>query len=174
MTGTKSSQLMVVVSTIETADSILTQGGIGSWVLSPDKASKCKYVVCCRKEDWRNRKEGIPARSAFLVGVISELKSAPGSENSRGQSRFLIGISSYALVNVKGVWKEGRNPVTYATPAELGIDVRALRFKPLPGKNDELPGKRPLTVSQAIAQAKKSLAESLNVSVDDIEITIRG
>ncbi|MFX9081417.1 hypothetical protein ABTN40_20290, partial [Acinetobacter baumannii] len=71
--GAKSSQLMVVVSTIETADSILTQRGIGNWVLSPDKANKCKYVVCCRKEDWRNRKEGIPARSAFLVGVISEL-----------------------------------------------------------------------------------------------------
>jgi hypothetical protein len=172
--GAKSSQLMVVVSTTEIVDLILTQEGIGNWVLSPDKANKCKYVVCCRKEHWRNRKEGIPARSAFLVGVISELISAPGSENSRGQSRFFLGISSYALVNLKGVWKEGRNPVTYATPAELGIDVRALRFKPLTGKKDELPGKRPLTVSQAIAQAKKLLAESLNVSVDDIEITIRG
>jgi hypothetical protein len=171
--GAKSSQLMVVVSTIEKADSILAQEGIGNWVLSPGKANKCKYVVCCRKEDWRNRKEGIPARTAFLVGVISELIRAPGSENSRGQSRFFIGISSYARVNVKGVWK-GRNPVTYATPADLGIDVSALRFKPLTKKYDELPGKRPVTVSQAIAQAKKLLAENLNVSVDDIAITIRG
>jgi len=174
MTGAKSRNLMVVVSTIETTESILAQGGIGDWVLSPDKASRCKYVVCCRKEDWRNRIEGIPARNAFLIGFISELKSVPGSENSRRQSRFFIGISSYSRVNVKDVWKEGRNPVTYATPAELGIDVKALRFKPLAGKSDELPRKRSITVSQAIADAKKSLAERLEVGVDDIEITIRG
>jgi hypothetical protein len=165
---------MVVISTIETAESILAQGGIGDWVLSPDKANKCKYVVCCRKKDWRNRKEGIPARNAFLVGIISELKIVPGSENSRGQSRFFIGMSSYAGVNVKGAWKEGRNPVTYATPAELGVDVKALRFKPLAGKSDELPKKGSITVSQAIAQAKKSLAESLDIGIDDIEINIRG
>jgi hypothetical protein len=174
VTGARSGNLLVVVSTIETAESILAQGGIGNWVLSPNKASRCKYVVCCRKEDWRNRIEGIPARNAFLVGAISELKSAPGSENSRGQSRFFIGISSYARVNLKGVWTVGRNPVTYRTPAELGIDVKTLRFKPLAGKSDELPRKRSITVSQAIANAKKSLADSLDVGVDDIEITIRG
>ncbi len=174
MTGTESSNLMVVVSTIETAEAILAQGGIGNWVLSPDKANKCKYVVCCTKEDWRKRKECIPARNAFLVGIIKELKIAPGSENSRGQSRFFIGISSFARTNFKGVWKEGRNPVTYATPTDLGIDVKALRFKPLAGKRDELLKEGLVTVSQAIAQAKKSLAESLDVGVDDIEITIRG
>lgn len=170
----KSSQLMLVVSTVETTDSILAQGGIGNWVLKPDKASKCKYVVCCRKEDWRNRKEGIPARSAFLIGVISELKSIPGSENLRGQSRFFIGISSYALVGVKNVWKEGRNPVTYATPTELKIDFGALRFKPLTKIPKESSEKQLKTVSQAIAEAKKSLADSLKISADDIEITIRG
>jgi hypothetical protein len=174
VTGAKSNNLMVVVSTIETAESILRQGGIGNWVLSPDKANRCKYVVCCRKEDWRNRIEGIPARNAFLVGIISDLKSAPGSENLRGQSRFFIGISSYARVDVKGAWKKGRNPVTYATPAELGIDVKALRFRPLVGKTDESPRNRSLTVPEAIALAKKSLAENLDVDVDDIEITIRG
>jgi hypothetical protein len=174
VTGAKSNNLMVVVSTIETAESILRQGGIGNWVLSPDKANRCKYVVCCRKEDWRNRIEGIPAGHAFLVGIISDLKSAPGSENLRGQSRFFIGISSYARVDVKGAWKKGRNPVTYATPAELGIDVKALRFRPMAGKSDELPRNRSITVSQAIANAKKSLAESLDVGVDDIEIIIRG
>jgi hypothetical protein len=64
--------------------------------------------------------------------------------------------------------------VTYATPAELGIDVKALRFKPLVGKSDEAPRNRPLTVPEAIALAKKSLVENLDVDVDDIEITIRG
>jgi hypothetical protein len=172
--GTKSNNLMVVVSIIETAETILGQAGIGDFVLSPDKANKCSYVVCSRKEDWSNRKEGIPARTAFLVGIISELKIIPESENSRGQARFFIGISSYARVNIKGAWKKGRNPVTYAMSDELGIDIKALRFKSLAGKTDKLSRNKSITVSQAIANAKKLLAESLDVGVDDIEITIRG
>lgn len=171
---TKPDQLMVVVSTKATTNEILAMGGTGSWVLNPDKASKCKYVVCCRKEDWRNRKEGIPARAAFMVGIISELRRMPESENARGQSRFFIGISSYALVGVRNAWKAGRNPVTYATSAELKIDIGALRFKPVAKIGDESAEKQPKTVSQAIAQAKRSLADSLNISVDDVEITIRG
>lgn len=170
----KPGELMVVVSTKARTDEIVAAGGIGNWVLNPDKGSKCKYVVCCRKEDWRNRKEGIPARTAFLVGTISEFRRMPESENARGQSRFFIGISSYALVRIKNVWKAGRNPVTYATSAELKIDIGGLRFKPVAKIGNETAEKRPKTVSQAIALAKRSLADSLNISVDDIEITIRG
>jgi hypothetical protein len=169
----KDDQDAIVVLTSETVEAILSRGGTGDWVLSPKKAGTCKYVVCCRKLAWNNKKEGIPRRAAFLIGLISGLGKKLDSENARNQPRFLIELSEYATFEKADAWKEGRNPVSYKTLRALGIDLRGLKFKPMPlpaSAKSEGPGGAPMT----IAEAKKALAASFGVSPDDVEIIIRG
>ena len=162
----------VLVLTSETTDAILAQGGTGDWVLSPKKAATCKYVICCRKLAWDNRKEGFDHRAAFLIGLIVGLHKRSGSENDRGQPRFLIEISEYATFERETeISKEGRNPVSYKSLKTLGIDPRQLKFEPMPAKSEaDAVGEIPLT----IAAAKKALAATFGVSPEDIEIIIRG
>jgi hypothetical protein len=170
----KDDQLAIVVLTSETVKHIESHRGTGNWVLSPKKAATCKYVVCCRKVAWNNKKEGIDPRAAFLVGLIAGLRKEVDSENERNQPRYLIELSEYATFMREQVWKEGRNPVSYKTLKALGIDLRGLKFEPMPVPvafdNVAGSGDAPMT----IAAAKKALAASLGVSPDDIEITIRG
>lgn len=170
----KDDQFAIIVFTSETVESILSHGGTGDWVLSPKKAGTCKYVICCRKPAWNNRREGIAHRAAFLIGLIAGLHKQPGSENDRGQPRFLIELSEYTTFERADVWKEGRNPVSYKTLKALGIDLRGLKFKPMPvpARSAKLggTGSAPMT----IADAKKALAASFGVSPEDVEITIRG
>jgi hypothetical protein len=164
----------IVVFTADTRDSILLQGGSGDWVVSAKKADSCKYIVCCRKPNWNNRKEGIPPRAAFLIGRVAGLLERPGSENDRDQMRYLIQMAEYAVIERPSVWKDNvRNPVAYSTLDELQIDLRGLKFIPMPasaGKTNDGPGANHMT----IADAKKGLATTFGVSPDDIEITIRG
>jgi hypothetical protein len=165
--------LAIVVFTADTRDSVLLQGGSGDWVVSAKKADSCKYIVCCRKPNWNNRKEGIPARAAFLIGRVAGLLERPGSQNDRDQMRYLIKMSDYAVIEKAGVWREGvRNPVAYSTMDELQIDLRGLKFIPMPAAavTNEAPGASHMT----IADAKKGLAATFGVSPEDIEITIRG
>jgi hypothetical protein len=169
----KDDQDAIVVLTSETVETILIHGGTGGWVLSPKKAGSCKYVVCCRKPAWSNKKEGIAHRTAFLIGRVVGLHKKPDSENDRNQPRFLIKLSEYATFERADVWEKGRNPVSYKTLKALGIDLRGLKFKPMPippsAKSGGTGG-----VPMTIADAKKALAASFGVSPDDVEITIRG
>lgn len=169
----KDNDRVIVVLTADTVEFILGQGGSGDWVINPDKANGCRYIVCCRKLNWNNRKEGIENRAAFLIGVVAGLRERPNSANTRGQPRYLIEISEYALITRPGAWGTDRNPIAYRTIKDLGIDLRGVKFKPVPreaGSKSDDPGSRRMT----IAQAKKALAESFGVSPEDIDITIRG
>jgi hypothetical protein len=170
----KDDQDAIVVLTSETVQYILNHEGTGNWVLSPKKAGICKYVICCRKVAWNNKKEGIAHRAAFLIGLIAGLRKQPDSENDRNQPRFLIELSEYATFERAEVWKEGRNPVSYKTLKALGVDLRGLKFKPMPvpaaSAKSGGTGSAPMT----IADAKKALAASFGVSPEDVEITIRG
>src|SRR5258708_19690830 len=113
----------IAVFTTGTVEDIVVQRGTAGWVVNPAKASKRKYVVCCRKENWKTRKAGVPPRAAFLIGLISGLQKQADSENDRGQSRFLIEISEYATLNKPKVWnKDARNPLPHISPDEFGID----------------------------------------------------
>jgi hypothetical protein len=170
----KDDQFAIVVLTSETVEHILSHEGTGNWVLSPKKAATCKYVVCCRKPAWNNKKEGIAHRAAFLIGLIAGLRKQPGSENNRGQPRFLIELSEYATLERTDAWKDGRNPVSYKTLKALGIDLRGLKFKPMPVRAPSAKSEGPGGASMTIAEAKKALAVTFGVSPDDVEITIRG
>ena len=166
----KDDKAAVVVFTAESKQSILDEGGSGNWVPNPKNAGRLEYLVCCRRSDWKNRAEGIVHRTAFLVGRIAGLAKIEDSENERNQPRFRIQIAEYADLAVAEAWrKELRNPVTYDTLKHLGVDLRGLKFKPIP-LPAPMAGERRMT----IAEAKKALAATFGVQPEDVEITIRG
>ncbi len=167
----------IVVFTEATSQDIIANRGSGEWILNPDRASQCKYLVVCRKTRWNNREDAAPNGAAFLVGVIKRL--VPGAENQRGQRRYFIEISEFARISKDGVWKDWRNPVRYEALKNLGIDARALKLEPVPGTSDKAAvGKQPpaaaATQGLTIAEAKKALAATFGVRPDDVEIHIRG
>jgi hypothetical protein len=165
----------IVVFTSDSLGTILRQGGSGDWVVSAKKADSCKYIVCCRKPNWSNLKEGIPGRAAFLIGRVAGLVERAGSENDRDQMRYLIQMTDYAELEKPGVWKENvRNPVAYATLEELQIDLRGVKFKPIPKVAVETARGASETKQMTIADAKNGLALTFGVSPEDIEIIIRG
>jgi hypothetical protein len=170
----KVDQFAIVVLTSETVEHILRHEGTGDWVLSPKKAATCKYVVCCRKVAWNNKKEGIAHRSAFLIGLVAGLHRQPDSENNRNQPRFLIQLSEYATFERPEVWKEGRNPISYKTLKALAIDLRGLKFKPIPAPAPSAKVAATSDAPMTSTEAKKALAASFGVSPDDVEITIHG
>ncbi|MDF0578910.1 hypothetical protein [Bradyrhizobium yuanmingense] len=168
----KTNDAAVVVFTSETRQEILHYAGSRGWVLSPQSVQQCPYLVCCRRQIWENKAEGIPPRAAFLVGRISSLTPLDETKNSRGQARFHIGISEFADIEVADVWrKELRNPVAYAGLKQLGIQLKRLKFQPVP---DGPTGSDKVRGGLTIAQAKKALAATFGVRPEDVEITIKG
>ncbi|MCK1362202.1 tautomerase family protein [Bradyrhizobium sp. 199] len=169
---TKTDDAALVVFTSETRQEILAHAGSRGWVLSPKSVEHCPYLVCCRRQDWENKAEGIAPRTAFLVGRISTLTRLDETKNSRGQARFRIGISEFADVAVAEVWrKELRNPVAYAGLKQLGIQLKRLKFQPVP---DASTGSDKARGGLTIAEAKKALAATFGVRPEDVEITIKG
>lgn len=163
----------MAVMTAVTAKEIISRGGSGDWILNPDKASGCRYLVCCRKAHWNNREEGISNGTAFLVGKIKNL--VPGVTNARGQRRYFIALSEYATVSKSDVWGEWRNPIRYGSLEDFELQAAKLKFTPLParGGKEKTPAS-PSPGALTIAQAKQALAATFGVSPEDVEITIRG
>lgn len=168
----------ILVFTARSPKKILEHGGSQAWALNRERARKCEFLVCSQntQPSWGDATE--PHGSAFLVGRISDLVPAPDD-----QDRWLIRISEYARITVPNAWQGWRNPVRYMPLEGLGIDPDGLNFEPVPkvmekegGQPADLPAKhsnglvRPLT----IAEAKQGLAAQFRISVDDIEIIIRG
>ncbi|MDN3275960.1 hypothetical protein QWJ07_16985 [Frankia sp. RB7] len=170
---TRPDESAVVVFTAETKQSILSQGASGDWVVNPKSLERCQYLVCCRRADWKNRPDGIAHRTGFLVGRIAKLEKLDNTANSRGQSRFRIGIAEYADISLPEVWrKELRNPIAYQDLKELGIDLKRLKFQPIP--EHLAPPRKGAPGKMTIAEAKKALAATFGVRVEDIEIIIKG
>jgi len=137
-----------------------------------------EYVVCTRNSDHRWDDEcgprPEPHNSAFMVGKVSGLKKV---DRQNDRDRYLIQFSEYALANVPN-FRSGstRNPVTYSDVLqckdELGLDIEALDFIPMP-QTTTIEGshsKRGLS----IAEAKEGLALFFNVPVESVQITISG
>lgn len=168
----KEDNAAIFVFTSETRQNILDQGGSGDWVLNPKNARRHEYLVCCRRPDWRNRAEGIDYGTAFLIGRIAGLTKIEGSENGRKQPRYRIQISEYAEYDKAAVWNTDlRNPVLYRPLKAMGIDLRKLKFEPMPSPQVAA------GLSEGrmtIAEAKNALALTFGVKPEDVEIIIRG
>ncbi len=168
----------VVTFTAKSKSEIIAVGGSQAWTLHKARARQQDYLVCARNAHHADCEGDEPHGSAFLVGRISEVVPATHTSDA---GRWLIGISEYAEVDIRDVWRGLRNPVRYTTMKELGIDPSLLSFKPVPSKtpskakvspqgNTPTEGVAPLT----IAQAKRGLAAAFGVAEDAVEITIRG
>jgi hypothetical protein len=166
----------VIVLTAARRDEIVARRGSGDWVLNPDKASRCRYLICCRKSRWDNRAEAVAARAGFLIGTIKALTRAATPPNARQQHRYHIEISDFAAINIPDLWNlDWRNPVAYGSLAALGIRPQDLALTPInadPASASTPPATA--TGRMTIAEAKRALAESFGVRPEDIEINIRG
>lgn len=180
----------VIVYTGKDLRRMREDGGCGHWTASPIRVEAAQYLVCVR-----NRREQWAAMDfahgvAFLIAKISGTKPSPHA------ARITIEFSTYAMLDVSNAWqlitKAQRFPVAYLETSEL---FRRLQVNPNELVWQQLvdtPGR--LQVSQivapyarsadgtegrgkgltdAIAEAKQKLAESLGIASEKIEITIR-
>jgi hypothetical protein len=166
----------IVTFTSRTADEIVESGGSQAWRLKPVHARQASFLVCARnkKSDWSKGPE--PHGSGFLVGRISGIVPAP-----KNPKRWMIQMSDWARIDVPDLWKFGRNPVHYGDIADLGIDPEALDFesveKQAPAAGIDTPNtddRGATPPKSSVPEAMRGLAAELGVSVDAIEITIRG
>lgn len=173
------SDKVTVVFTAKSVERILQEGGTSSWRLDRNNARHCDFALCTRNAhaDWVEGTE--PHHSAFLIGKIRDVvPCTPTPENDESpKNRYLIQFSEFARLNIPNVWKGDRNPVRYATLAELGIDASTLKWEKMPQPEASTitasttpTGPMPLTM----AQAKKGLALTFGVAPEAIEITVRG
>jgi len=174
-------QNAIVVFTARSPGRLLREGGSQSWVLNAARAKQCTWLVCTQN---RHHPDHVfsdatePHGTGFLVGRISAIH--PSLEEGN-RHRWSIEFSEFARIDYPSLWDHWRNPVRYTTLKELGIDPSALKWEPMPqpalakqptgiDSDTRKPGVRPLTM----AEAKKGLALTFNVSTEAIEITIRG
>src|SRR5258707_14212063 len=162
--------------TANSRDEILEVGGSASWVVAEKQARRREFLVCIRNAREVDFHDHEPHGTAFLVGRISGLK-AHGTDR-KGMPRFIIEISEYAVIDYPEKWGEWRNPVKYTTLEELGIDLKKLKFKPMPERTKVLtppaPPDRSKTRALTIAEAKAGLALQFGVLPEAIEILIKG
>jgi hypothetical protein len=166
----------IAVFTANSRDEILAVGGSASWVVAEKQARRREFLVCIRNARDVDFHDHEPHGTAFLVGRISGLK-AHGIDK-KGMQRFVIEINEYEVVDYPEAWGEWRNPVKYTTLEELGIDLKELKFKPVPAPTKILTPPAPPERSKAgaltIAEAKAGLALQFGVPPEAIEILIKG
>jgi hypothetical protein len=171
----------IVVFTARSPERLIREGGSQAWLLNPARAKQCSWLVCTQNRHNPNYEFSDatePHGTGFLLGRVSGVHKSLENGNLH---RWVIGISEFARINCPNLWDHGRNPIRYASLEELGIDPSTLEWEPIPEPISEARsvseapatnknGVRPLT----IAEAKKGLALTFNVSVEAIEITVRG
>ena len=169
----------IVVFTARSPERIIREGGSQAWVLNPARAKQCTWLVCTQNRhnpDHEFSDATEPHGAGFLLGRVSAVRKSEEEEDS---DRWIIAISEFARINIPNAWDHGRNPVRYASLAELGINLKEVTFQPMPSRSEQqpLPVEQLSPVSGAvltIAEAKRQLAGTFGVKPEAIEITIRG
>lgn len=168
----------IIVFTARSPSRIVKEGGSQAWVLNPARAKLCKWVICAQNlhnPDHAFSDATEPHGSAFLVGKISAITQ---SEEEGFGDRWLIEMSEFVRIEKPGVWKRWRNPVRYASIAEVGINVADLKFEPMPKTARAASPREAKTpwppAMLTIAEAKKALAATFGVKPEAVEISIRG
>jgi hypothetical protein len=166
----------IAVFTANSRDEILAVGGSVSWVVAEKQARRREFLVCIRNARGVDFHDHEPHGTAFLVGRISGLMAH--GHDKKGIQRWMIEISEYAVIDYPEAWGDWRNPVKYTTLEELGIDLKKLKFKPMPARTKVLTPPAPpdqlKTGALTIAEAKAGLALQFGVPPEAIEIMIKG
>ncbi len=182
----------VIVYTGKDLRRMREEGGCGHWTASPIRVEAAQYLVCVRnrREQWAamDHEHGV----AFLIAKIT------GTKPSMHAARITIEFDSYALLDIPDAWqllaKGQRFPVAYMETADLftrlALNPDDLAWKPFmtkpgpvqlqladaPAPSAGAPdpgGSKAGSFTNAIAEAKRKLAESLGIASEKIEITIR-
>ena len=179
---------VLTVLTFKSVSHIVGDGGTQSWVISPQRARRCVYVVCVRHQQGPYKAEGDePHKHAFLVGKISDV--VPSSET---KDRFRVEMSEYAVVEGPQVPLNSASPTQYfPSLTSIGIDAAALQWRPISDLPDEVAASpaKAFAVAEAdssdgghgeagaglsvFMQAKKLVADSLHLPLSAVEIVIR-
>lgn len=187
----------VTVYTCRGRDRIIREGGSQAWRIDMSKASKRRYLVCVQNRNQTWGQATAEHQSAFLIAKISSVTKS--TEKDAGD-RSIIKISEFAEITVPNSWDGNRNPVAYTKLSDYGIhtfdDLEDLNWKRLGAtfnllgdvEPEEMPGddyvaatidapSSPATEglsALSIDEAKRGLALKFDVSVEQIDITIRG
>ena len=161
---------LLTVFTYKSVETILEVGGTQSWSLDPNRAGRCRYVVCVRNRNRYEAEGDEPHGQAFLIGRISKI--VPSTD---ALGRWLIRIEAYAQIAVDDFWGGERNPVVYRSFNKLGLAEEALKFREVPSPTDTEKINSPAGhTGLTFDAARQGLARQFGVPADSIEITIRG
>ena len=166
------------------------EGGGGKWGASPTRGEGADSPgrVGNRREQWASMdfEHGV----AFLIAQIKSTKPSPHA------ARITIEFNTYAMLEIPGAWqllaKGQRFPVAYLETSELfrrlQLNPSDLAWRQLVSSPDPLQvaetadpyavladatENKAASFTNAIAEAKRKLAESLGIAAEKIEITIR-
>lgn len=126
---------VLMVFTYRSLKSILDDGGAQAWVLDPDRARQCTYIVCTRNRHFPDadpvKQNGAVERhgTAFLIGRITRVEDAPDI-----CGRYIVRFCKYATLAsdafLRAKWPGTQNPVRYVQDiAKLGIDPDTLEWE---------------------------------------------
>ncbi|UUO12738.1 hypothetical protein M6D76_08690 [Alcaligenes faecalis] len=151
----------VKVLTGKSLSTMSTEGGCAYWRLNKDRASRCKYIVAVRNLYAEWSEDDYEHGTAFLVGKISGITIEPID------NRCIIEMSETAQIHIPNSWDGSRNPVSYTSLEELGIDVDSLKWTPF------TPDQATEDLQTVLRKAKEYVAGSLQINLDQVEILIR-
>jgi hypothetical protein len=159
----------VMVLTSKSIETMLQEGGAGQWKANENSIRRCRWLVAVRNRhsDWSQGQEEHGA--AFVVGRVTGIKPAP-----KGNGRVVITFDRYARVNIPNVWPaDHRNPVAYASLADLNIDPEALEWRefgdvmaPAASATSQSP------TATAIEEARMMIARAFSIQPSSVKISI--
>ena len=169
----------LLVFTSQTVERMARQRGSQAWVVDAKRVRACQYLVCSWNSlgEFMQTPESHQHCEAFLVAKITSVEP---SSDPKEAGRYDIRFTEFARVTIPEVWPKKRNPVTYTSLADLGIDPATLTFEPVnePTAPELLESSSASSHSNggplAISAAKPRLAAYYGVPIEAIEIVIRG
>jgi hypothetical protein len=172
----------ILVFTSRSIEQMQDQGGSQAWVLDPRRARGCGYLVCAWNPtgEYAKNTPDRQHREGFLIAPITSVDPTPEEPG-----RYIIRFSEFARISIPNAWPlRQRNPVTYTTLHDLGINLEELSFaaaEPQPAPltapvtaTGAAPSPNGVATPLTFTAAKKGLATHYGVEPDAIEIVIRG
>ncbi len=193
----------IVVFTHKSMDFLTKLNGTCSWVLNPNRAKHCKYVVITRNALHDLADEDYLHGMGVFIGKVSSIKP---SLNEIDSDRYMIEFDEYApLEDQEDLWSiicQGNNrmPIRYISTHNLMRELEiksfeSLNWKPVPsrdleyinaqfevendnhypsGSANKIKKSNNISLVDAISKAKQELSNDLGILEDNIEIIIKG
>ena len=127
----------LIVFTHRSKKLLLDLNGSLAWKIDPERARKCKYIVCARNTNHGLADLEVPHSSAFLIGKVSGI--SPALNLPRDNDRWMIKFDEYAELSIPNAWDGQRWSVKYYETETLlnkfDIDPKSLDWKIVPDQD---------------------------------------